>query len=347
MNDPGKLAAPLRVAIVGLGQRGLAHTAVVATLERATLVGLADPDRAARRSAAGAGFHVPLFARFDRMLAATHPDAVLVSAPLAFRAGLAGQALAAGAAVLTERPIAPGYETVSRIVDQARSAGRLLMCSNPLLHQPVFARALELVRTRAFGAVRELRASVYVSRVFSAGAARRITAGSGGGVTAHAAFDLLGLVIRMLGMPLGVRAEARRLYGDDEDELRASLALENGTTVGLDCSWSVPGYPRPGTVLEIAGDAGHLLVSDDGLELDVAGGGHQRWSDADLPQPARFDLDGEPRWIEDSAFVERVLSGAGMDSESEVLATHALMRDLLASAHDGGREVQVNGGAAR
>src|SRR5437667_5647991 len=108
-------AAPLRVAVAGLGERGLAHAAVLSTIERATLVGLADPRPAARRAAAGAGFSAPSFADVDRLLARARPDAVVVSAPLGARAEIARRALGAGAAVLIEKPIALAYGESARL----------------------------------------------------------------------------------------------------------------------------------------------------------------------------------------------------------------------------------------
>src|SRR5437899_2964898 len=126
-------AAPLRVAVAGLGERGLVHAALISTLPRATLVGLTDPRAVARRT--------------------------------------------------------------------------------------------------AIGAVKQVRASAYVSRVFSAEAARRATGGQGGGVVAHAALDLLALLIDMLGMPARVQATVGQLYGDVEDELHARLEFAQGITV--------------------------------------------------------------------------------------------------------------------
>jgi len=333
----GAPAAPLRVAVVGLGERGIAHAAVLATLDRATLVGFADPDSAARRNLAGAGFHVPTFARLERLLARQKPDAVFVCSPLATRAALARTALAAGAAVFVERPIALAFRESARVVDEALRAARPLLCSHALMHMPVFARAHEAVRAGAIGAVREVRASVYVSRVFSAESAERLTGARGGGMIAYAAFDLLALLVRTIGLPLEAIATTNRLYGANEDELHAKLKLPRGGTLGLDCSWSVPGHPRPATVIEIEGDRGHILVSDDAIEIDGTAGDHVRLSDADLPQPARFDMDGEPRWIEDRAFVEWVLGGAEPPGANlRALEPHAVMHALEASAHSGG-----------
>ena len=334
-------SAPLRVAVAGLGERGLVHAALISTLERATLVALADPRASARRTAAGAGFTAPMFSRFDRLLEKTTPDAVIVCAPLALRAKLARQALRAGAAVLIEKPVTLDHAEAGKVAAVAGQAGLPLVCSHPLLRQPVFERALQAVREGTIGEVKQVRASAYVSRVFNAEAARRVS--QGGGVVAHVALDLFALLIDMLGMPAEVHATGGQLYGDQDDEVHAGLVFSNGVSVGIDCSWSMPGYPRPAAVIEIDGDRGHLLVSDDALEIETAAGGHQRWTDADLPQLARFDLDGEARWREDEAFVDSVLAGA---VTPDPLRAHVVMRAVESSARDRGAVVRLAGSVA-
>ena len=44
--------------------------------------------------------------------------------------------------------------------------------------------------------------------------------------------------------------------------------MPHGADVGLEASWSVPGYAERSTVLEVEGDNGRLLASEDALELD-------------------------------------------------------------------------------
>jgi hypothetical protein len=73
------------------------------------------------------------------------------------------------------------------------------------------------------------------------------------------------------------------------------MRLESGAEVGFESSWSVSGYPYSAVVIEFEGLNGKMLVSNDGLELDLAlaqgdwPAGHSELREADLPQPARFD----------------------------------------------------------
>ena len=338
----GVVSAPCRVAVAGLGHRGVAHALALATNERATIVALADPRSTARRNARGMGFRLPSYSDLNRLLARQEIDAVFVCAPVGTRVSLARRALKAGAAVFVERPVAIDFEQVTELLSEAERRSAKLMFSHPLVHQPVFARAAAEVAAGKLGAVRQARASVNVSRVFSARAARHVTHGQGGGVVAHTALDLIYLLSRMLGLPGEGQATAIRLYGDHEDEVHARLKLPGGGEIRFDCSWSVPGYPVPGTVIELEGERGHLLVSDDAVEIDGPAGAHARWVNADLPQPARFDVDGEARWLEDAAFVDWVLGGAlppgaGRDG----LHAYAVMQALEASMRSGGQLAPV------
>jgi predicted dehydrogenase len=333
---------PCRVAVAGLGHHGIAHALALATIERVSVVALAEPRRAARRNALGLGFRVPAYRDLGRLLAREEVDAVFVCAPVGERVPLARRALEAGAAVFVERPVAIAYDQVAALVADAERHRAKLMCSHPLVHQPVFARAAAEVAAGKLGVVKQARASVQASRVFSARAARHVTHGQGGGVVAHTALDLIFLLSRMLGLPSEGQATALRLYGDHEDEVHARLKLPNGGEIRFDCSWSVPGYPVPGTVIELEGERGKLLVSDDAVEIDGPAGAHARWINADLPQPARFDVDGESRWLEDAAFIDWVMGGAAPPGAGrEVLHAHAVMQALEVSMRSGGEPSPV------
>ncbi len=338
----------LRVAVVGLGARGIGHATALATIPGCELVGLADPRGAARRNLRGMGHTAPRYRRVEQMLEKTSPQAVFVSAPLPARAALARTALEQGCAVFLERPMATTAEQGAELVALAAEQGMPLAVAHTLAFEPVFDAARRAISSGALGKLSEARASMYASRVFSAREATRYAHGAAGGVLAHMSVDLLFVLGRMFGTPVEVRATASRLYGTLEDELHAMMTTEGGAEVGFDSSWSVPGHPYPATVIELAAERGHLLVSDDALELDLSepSGGFPAGSTlrriADLPQPARFDVSGEARWLEDAAFVAWVAGGSAPFNTGEAaLQTQRVMEALYESAAAGGTSVSV------
>ena len=106
-----------------------------------SLGAVADPDPAA--AAALAGDRAARFPTLSALLEATPVDVVHVCAPTEQHEALVGEALAAGAHVLVEKPLAPDAEATGRLLGAARDAGRLLGPVHQYLVQPGVLRAPE------------------------------------------------------------------------------------------------------------------------------------------------------------------------------------------------------------
>jgi len=353
---PGLSASPpgrsLRVAVVGLGRAGFAHAVMLAHLPGCELVAVADPRGAARAALRGTGFTIPAFRRVEPLLVKAVPEAVFVCAAQHERARVARAVIESGIPVLIERPMARTLAEAEALVQLAQSRRVRLAVGHPLTYEPVFARMHQVVRDGALGPLRQARSAMFVSRVFAShprhGPGRLDPRRVAGGVLAHLGSDLLFALVRMLGVPLEVRAEWNLLYGAVEDELHAMMTLPDGSEVGFDCSWSVPGYARASTVIELAGRDGKLLASDEALELDLsrpAAGlpaGATRLRDSDFSAPARFDFAGETLWMHDAAFLGWVAGGPAPPNEgASALAAHRVMDALYRSASAGGLTVKV------
>jgi len=345
-------ARALRVAVVGLGRAGVAHCVMLANLEGCELIAVADPRRAARAGLRGMGFMAPAFPRIERLLEKARPDAVFVCAAQGERARVARAALEAGVPVLVERPMSRTLAEAEELVRLAAGRAVPLAVGHPLIFDPVFARVREVVRAGTLGPVRQARSAMFVSRVFAPhprrGPGRLDPRHVAGGVVAHLASDLLFLLVHLLGAPAEVRATWNLLYGAVEDELHGMMTLADGTEVGFDSSWSVPGYARASTVLELEGRDGKLLASDEAFELDLrraAGGypeGATRRRDTEFDSPARFDFGGEALWLHDAAFLRWVAGGPAPPNEgSAAVKAHRAMDALYRSAAAGGRAVEL------
>jgi scyllo-inositol 2-dehydrogenase (NADP+) len=308
---------PVRVAVVGLGKMGLAHTALLATIDGVELVGLADRARGAGRGLRGLGFRAPLFGDLDALLAAVRPDAVWVCTPPDAHCAVATRCLAAGAAVFVEKPLAHTLADAVRIADAAAERGVPAACGYALAFWPSFAAGAHAVEAGVLGAVRRAAFTMYLSQV--SGPKRGWMyerARSGGGVVANVSSHALFVLRWYLGMPLRVTARWRCVSGEVEDEVDAVFELAGGVEARFASSWTVPGHPIAWAAAELEGDAGRLAVDNDTLELvterPAAGwpAGRTRLGVADLPQPAAFHLNGEAYWLEDARFLEWVAGGA-------------------------------------
>lgn len=340
----------LRVAVAGLGRVGVSHLATLAMVPDCEVVGVVEPDGSLARGARGIGWKVPRHLDVASLLAAGPLDALFVSAPPDQHLDLARPALAAGVAVFVDKPFTHALADAEALVAAASAAGRPLAAGYSLVYEPVFAAACAAVAADALGRIRHARCSMYVSEVFEPRHGWRYErARGGGGVVANVSSELLFLVDACLGQPVEVRATWNQIYGEVEDELHAMMRYASGVEVGFDCSWSVPGYARPAVVVELEGDNGKLLVSDDAFELDLEqdrGGyakGHTTRRAADLAQAARFDLDGEALYLQDAAFLAWVAGGPAPPSEATAaLRVQRLVHTLYRSASQNGAAIGID-----
>jgi predicted dehydrogenase len=283
-----------RIVVLGLGRRGIAYAMAAARTRGCTLAGLVEPSAARRQFASGAGFSVPSAATLAACLGRAHADTAVIAVPPEARADAIESSLDAGLAVLVDGLPAFDGEGVARLAPRIAAAGAPVGCAVGALFHPLFARASRVLGANGIGAVREVRASVYVSRVFAPASPP-----ARGDVLDFAVAELLVLLDALFGRVRAVEAHGNRLYGERLDELHAKLELPDGLVAGIDGSWSVPGYPQAALVVEVIGDRGALLVSDDALEADLAApcdllpAGHTRRVLAEEPDLVEFEA-GDP-----------------------------------------------------
>lgn len=347
---PGPLR-PVKVGVVGLGKMGVAHTTVLSMIPGVEVVGLVDPLPGLAKSLKGMGHRAPYFKTVDLMIDAVRPDAVFVCTPQNSHLAVTRLALEGGCAVFVEKPLAHTLADAEKLAELAAEKRRPVACGFTLAYLPVFAAAQHALATGALGTVTQARSSMYLSQVFGPRKGWMYARGaSGGGVVANISSHLLFLLEWYLGTPVEVKATASRLYGEVEDELHGMMTLASGAEVGFDSSWSVPGYPLSAVVIEIEGTNGKMLVSNDAIELDLkgaAGGwhaGHTRLRGPDLPQPARYDVNGEGYYLEDAAFLAWATGGTPPPSTVDAaLRVQRTMDALYRSADAGGKPVKVSG----
>lgn len=140
-------ARRVRVLVAGLGTMGTSHARAYQAIEEFELVGLCT-SRAAERHDLEAEFPgLPRFDSFGEALAALRPDAVAICTYTEYHAGMALQAIAAGADVFCEKPLADTLEAARSVVSAARAAGKALLIGYILRVHPSWSRFVEIGRT--------------------------------------------------------------------------------------------------------------------------------------------------------------------------------------------------------
>lgn len=141
--------SPLRIALIGAGNMGQQHYQYLKTLPEAQLCAVADPGSQAAELAGQ--WDVPYFADHSAMLAQARPDAVIIANPNTLHVSTALDCLAAGVPVLLEKPVGVHLDEVRELVGASKLTGVPVLVGHHRRHNPLIARAHELVHSGALG----------------------------------------------------------------------------------------------------------------------------------------------------------------------------------------------------
>jgi predicted dehydrogenase len=140
------------VAVIGVGYWGQNIARCFSRLGWLAAIVDADPAQAKNVSDA---LNCPVL-KFNEVLS----DPAVIGVAIATRAethfGLARQALAAGKHVFVEKPLVLNEIDADQLIEQAQTAGRVLMVGHMLRYHPLFRRMLDIVTSGDHGALRHV-----------------------------------------------------------------------------------------------------------------------------------------------------------------------------------------------
>ncbi|HEV2126666.1 MAG TPA: Gfo/Idh/MocA family oxidoreductase [Chloroflexota bacterium] len=148
-------AQAARFGVIGIKGAGRGHVSAVQALAaegRATLAAVCDIDEgAAKRAAAQAGEEAPggglvaAYRNYQDMLSRERLDVVAIATPHYLHAPMTLAAIAAGAHVICEKPIAIAVSEADRMIEAARQAGKLLAIGHQGRFSPSAQTAKQLI----------------------------------------------------------------------------------------------------------------------------------------------------------------------------------------------------------
>lgn len=141
----------LKIAVAGAGLMGRCHIELIRACRSCELAGIADPAPAAAKIARRAG--VPLHPTLAELLGAARPDGVILATPNVLHVRQALECLAAGVAVLVEKPLAHTVAEGRRLCAAAERPGARVLVGHHRRHSPIMERAREIVRRGTLGRV--------------------------------------------------------------------------------------------------------------------------------------------------------------------------------------------------
>jgi predicted dehydrogenase len=145
---------PIRLAIIGTGNRAFAHLAILKSLPGYQVVALADPTPENLDRAATMAPGAKTYTDYRKLLAERKDvDAVVVITPSFLHAEVTVAAFDAGLPVLCEKPMATTIEDANRMIEASRKSGKLLYIGFQKRLVPVTVKMKELAAAGEIGKI--------------------------------------------------------------------------------------------------------------------------------------------------------------------------------------------------
>jgi predicted dehydrogenase len=327
------------VGVVGLGYWGPNLARNFAALPGSDLRWVADPSPEARERAAAAFPGAKTAEGIDELLADRDLDAIVIAAPVPLHADLAVRALEAGKHCFVEKPLAQSAADAERVVEAARTAGKVLMVGHLLEYHPAVLKLKEIADSGRLGDVRY----VYSHRL-NLGKLRE----DENALWSLGAHDVSVLLHLAGEEPSEVEARGESYMREGvEDVVFCYLRFPSGLAAHLHLSWLDPHKERRFTVVgsrqmatfDDMAQTRKVTVYDKGFDESSSSYGEYITRSGDEWSPRVDNV--EPLRLECEHFVECVREGAEPRSGGEsglrvVRVLEALQRSLDSSSREAG-----------
>ncbi len=307
---------PVRWGIAGFGwvARDFTLPAILAAGDR--LVAVCDPDEAAQAGAAA--FGATAYASVEDLAADRAVDAVYVATPNHLHRPVVETLVAAGKAVLCEKPLAHTLSDAAAMVAAAERAGVLYGTAFDQRHHPAHVALRDAIRGGRLGTVTALRIvyACWLGSDWAAGSGRanwRIDAAqAGGGALMDLAPHGIDLVDFLLDEPLAAVAAVTQARVQDyavDDGAMVVGATASGVLVQLHVAYNCP-ETLPRRRLEVLGTAGQIMAED---TMGQDAGGRLAFTEAGTGavSPLPFDAALSPFLAQARAFARAFRTGDG------------------------------------
>ena len=240
----------INVGVVGIGSMGRNHARVFAQMPEVNLVALADTNEDTVNQIARM-YKTNAYAGYRQMLEAERLDIVCVAVPTRLHLEVTLAAIAHGAHVLVEKPLAFSVAECQQMIDAAAARKVRLAVGHIERFNPAILELKRRLRTGELGRVfqiRSRRVGPYPSRIADVG------------VVFDLATHELNIMEYLMGAPIqSLYAETEReIHASHEDLLSGLLRFANGSVGVLDINWLTPTKIRE---LSMLGERGMFHVN--------------------------------------------------------------------------------------
>jgi predicted dehydrogenase len=259
----------LRIALIGAGKMGISHLSILGGYAGTNIVGVCDTSKMVTDFLSRQG-KFSCFSDYNKMIAETKPDAVVVAVPTKFHYSIIKALLEKNIHVFAEKPFCLNYEQSEELV---ALAAKNKLVNQVGYHNKFIGTFKEVKRIAASGSLGEIYHFIgesYGPVVLKKKADTwRSDPSEGGGCLldyASHVIDLLNDILSPVAASKGTLLKS--IYsGKVEDAVYSLLEMESGQTGLLSVNWSDDTYRKMSTSVTLVGTKGKLV--SDANELKV------------------------------------------------------------------------------
>lgn len=264
----GLIMNEIKIAIIGIGNIGMAHTSCIINKEikGLELIAVCDIDDNKLISFNNEFPEIVGYNDYKKMLDSESLDAVLIATPHKFHAEIAMYALKNGLHVMLEKPADISVSKVKKLNEIAEKSGKVFGIMFNQRTNPLFQKTREIVKSGLLG---ELKRTVWIitnwyrtQSYYDSGDWRATWSGEGGGVLLNQAPHNLDIWQWICGMPESVTSfcDIGKYHNIEvEDDVTIYTRYKNGATgTFITSTGEYPGTNR----LEITGSKGKLVLEN-------------------------------------------------------------------------------------
>ncbi|OGU82894.1 MAG: hypothetical protein A2499_03185 [Stygiobacter sp. RIFOXYC12_FULL_38_8] len=306
----------LKIGIIGLGRMGLMHAAVFNSLPISKLVAVADTASFPSHQLGIINPNVTIYKDSNEMLDKEMLDGVLIASPVFNHISSSLSCLEKDIPFLVEKPLSLNCVQALPLIELLKRKKTTNMVGYVYRFQNSFSKAKEILDSNCLGAIRSVKANIYISQIFQKGKGWRYDHElSGGGVLISLGSHVIDLLTWYLGNVHKVSAYTKSLFIDGiEDFAHVILEHNNGVHSILDTSWSLRFKRKIDVKIQLSGENGELIVTDDEINLFLENPNNQYlagktvFNAVDLYKPVLMDI-GTPKFtFQNMHFLESILN---------------------------------------
>jgi predicted dehydrogenase len=314
----------MRVGIVGFGKMGMLHGALLNSIEGVEIAAIADTSKMVLKAFRSVLPRIKYFSSYEAMLDQCSLDAVIISTPSFSHIPIAKYAVNRNVNIFIEKPMSSNLEQAVDLYELLKEKPLVSMIGFSSRYIPTFLKGKEIIESNILGKIESVKAQAYIADVFTKQSGWRYNKSlSGGGVLIDVGVHMIDLLYWYFGKIASVMGSIKSIHSEYvEDEASAHLNFRNGLGVDFDCSWSKVGYRKLYLRMEIAGEKGEMIITDQNVTRKLhytndAESGSINLNYADLYEGYYIDL-GEPQYsIQMKKFTETIKNKMRSDVDVE------------------------------